>query len=132
MNVLFIIIIIVILFGIAKYFFNIDSFTNSNNKKKVMKYFGGDYCPHSNKDSRTYKLINEYFAKKYPGIKIEYYWIGLDTQEEFKKTNSEYVPTITNGNYQHIKLKIADNIKLDDHTDEELESLLLENIYNQL
>lgn len=132
MNLLIIVIIAVIIFGILKYVYNnkTNYFTNTSNK--TLNYFGGDYCPHSNKDSRTYKLIEEEFANKYPDVKVNYYWSNPNNIEEFKKARADYVPTITNNNYDHIKLALPEGTNPEDYNDDELKDLLLENIYNQL
>jgi|SaaInlStandDraft_7_1057024.scaffolds.fasta_scaffold00718_3 hypothetical protein len=131
MTLLFIIVIVIII-SIVYFCCNTNELFTNKSDNKIIKYFGGDYCPHSNKDSRTYKLITEQFIQKYPNIKIEYYWTGIDSQEEFKKAEAQYVPTITNNNYEHVELKLPDNINFNDYNDDELEDLLLKNIYNQL
>ena len=103
-----------------------------SHNNKVLKYFGGLSCPHSNKSSRVYKLIQD-FEIKYPDTVVEYYWSNnVEDMSEFKKANAVYVPTITNNNYTKVELKIAPGIDTSTQTDSMLKELLFQNIYNQI
>jgi hypothetical protein len=109
-----------------------EQLENVDNNIIELKYFGGHYCPHSNQDSHSYKLIMEHFTKKYPDVKVNVYWSGEDNQKEFLKANAEYVPTITNNKYEHLELKLPEGFEPDDKTDDELVEAVVDNLYNQL
>lgn len=109
-----------------------EQLENSIENNIELKYFGGHYCPHSNKDSHSYKLIMEHFTKKYPDVKVNVYWSGENNQSEFLKANAEYVPTITNKKYQHLELKLPEGFQPDDKTDDELVEAVVDNLYSQL
>ena len=132
MNTQLIIIILIIVIGGFYYYLNFCNKPEQMTTSKVIKYFGGDYCPHSNKESRTYKLIHEDFAEKYPDVIIKDYWSEPENRQYFEESNVEIVPTITNSNNTHIRLELPNNTNPDEYTDEELHILLLENVYNQL
>ena len=103
-------------------------------KIKTLKYFGANYCPHSNKTSRAFLIITS-LKQKYPDINLEIYMseeVNHEGKNEFVKANAEYVPTITNSSYSKINLSLPDNYNLEDKTDEELMNNLLDHIYNQL
>jgi len=88
----------------------------TQNELKILKYFGQDYCPYSNKQSYMYNVLNTKFRKMYPNVKIEFNWAKTQYEmNESAKANVEYVPTITNANYQHINVYISD--KLDNKTE---------------
>jgi hypothetical protein len=89
---------------------------NTQNDLKILKYFGQDYCPYSNKQSYMYNVLNTKFRKMYPNVRIEFNWAKTQYEmNESAKANVEYVPTITNANYQHINVYISD--KLDNKTE---------------
>jgi hypothetical protein len=98
---------------------------------KLLKYFGSGTCPHSMKGSRAYNIIKD-FEDAHADITVQYYWSGGNNMEEFKKANAMYVPTITNGNYNIVELKLPDNTDTSKYNDIELKNLLLTNIYNQI
>lgn len=131
-----IVVSVIVVIGLIYYFVfhkkekynNIEKLENG----KTLKYYGGSYCPHSNENSRTYKLINEEFRNKYPDVNINIYWSSPENREEFENAKAEYVPTITNDKYEHIELKLPENTNVEEFTDEQLKDILLENIYNQL
>jgi len=114
-----------------------DSFKNNNvktiqtNQEKILKYFGSHMCPHSKKGSRAYNIIKE-FEEKYDDIEVQYYWSGDDNSEEFKRAKAQYVPTITNNNYETVKLVLPPNTDTTNMDDDILKELLLENMLNQL
>jgi hypothetical protein len=110
----------------------LENIENNDDNIIELKYFGGHYCPHSNKDSHSYKLIMEHFTKKYPDVKVNVYWSGEDNQAEFLKANAEYVPTITNNKYEHLELKLPEGFETDDKSDDELVDAVVDNLYNQL
>jgi len=104
---------------------------NTPTSDKVLKYFGGSYCPHSRIGSRAYELI-KVFELEYPDVKVEYYWTGEDNNEEFKNADAQYVPTVTNRLYNKIELSVDPNDNTDDKSDIELKHLVMRNIYRQL
>ena len=63
-----------------------------------------------------YNVLNTKFRKMYPNVQIEFNWEKTQYEmNESVKANVEYVPTITNANYQHINVYISD--KLDNQTE---------------
>ena len=95
---------------------NTRNIQKTQNEIKILKYFGQDYCPYSNKQSYMYNVLNTKFRKMYPNVKIEFNWAKTQYEmNESAKANVEYVPTITNANYQHINVYISD--KLDNQTE---------------
>jgi hypothetical protein len=95
---------------------NTRNIQKTQNEIKILKYFGQDYCPYSNKQSYMYNVLNTKFRKMYPNVKIEFNWAKTKYEmNESAKANVEYVPTITNANYQHINVYISD--KLDNQTE---------------
>jgi hypothetical protein len=138
---IFIIILVVIIFiyFVYKYINGTEKLKNIKknenfkieNSKKVIQYFGGDYCPFSNTDSNAYKVVKDF--ENFYGDKVvcKYYWVGQD-DDVMKQLNVMYVPTILNGNNEKIELKLSDDIDKSKLSNEELKVLLLENIYNKL
>uniref|UniRef100_A0A6C0J643 Thioredoxin domain-containing protein n=1 Tax=viral metagenome TaxID=1070528 RepID=A0A6C0J643_9ZZZZ len=107
--------------------------TLDNSNKKIIQYYGGHHCPHSNKDSNMYKLINENLNKKYDDILVQVYWGSDPTHSQlFQKNNVQYVPTILNSKNQVVKIGLDENVDRTGKTPEDLENLLFENIYKQL
>ena len=95
---------------------NIQTTQNTQNDIKIIKYFGQDYCPYSNKKSYMYNVLNTKFRKMYPNVRIEFNWAKTQYEmNESTKAKVEYVPTITNTNYRHINVYISD--KLDNQTE---------------
>jgi hypothetical protein len=95
---------------------NTQNTQNTQNELKVLKYFGQDYCPYSNKQSYMYNVLNTKFRKMFPNVLIEFNWAKTQHEmNESARANVEYVPTITNANYQHINVYISD--KLDNQTE---------------
>jgi hypothetical protein len=138
-NLKYIIPLVLVVVGIIiwYFFFKKDKMTNKiegieNGERRVLKYFGGDYCPHSNSNSRTYRLITEEFSQRFPNVDVQVYWSNPENREEFQKANAEFVPTITSENYEHVKVSLPENTVIEGKTDDELKELLLTNIYNQL
>ena len=111
---------------------NIPEPSVSNLPPKVLKYFGGSHCPHSRKDSIPFHIIND-FGDQYTSVKIEYYWSeDPNAEEEFTKAKADYVPTITNSDYHKITLGLPDSVDRTNTPPEELKTLLMANIYEQL
>ena len=143
-KILIILIVLVLLYIAFKYFFkNKEKFTTSSKSKEiteesteptsstnVVKFYGADYCPYSNKNSPSYKIMKD-FEESYPDVQVYYYWIGKD-DEEMKDLNIEYVPTILNGKNKSIELKLPEGITPEGKTGEDLKIILLEAIHNQL
>lgn len=103
--------------------------------KKVIKYFGAHYCPHSNKNSAVYRMINEDFKEKYPDVEIQVYMsedVTEDQKKEFFKADAKYVPTVTNGKYAKIDLELPKNYNTEDKSMDEMSDVLHSNIYSQL
>jgi hypothetical protein len=101
--------------------------TFSNNK--VLSYFGAEYCPFSNTDSNAYKIIKDFENEYGDRVTIKYYWSETDA-DLMKELNIVYVPTILNSNNNKIELAIDKDVDTKNLSNEELKSLLLENIYN--
>jgi hypothetical protein len=99
---------------------------------KVLKYFGGAFCPHSRKGSRAYNLIKE-FEEIYPNVNVQYFWTGDEmSSEEFTKANAIYVPTITNSCYNKIEMNVPEDTDTTDKSQDELKYMIMENMYNKL
>jgi hypothetical protein len=110
---------------------NIDIDMEEFTEGKVINYYGGHYCPHSNKDSPMYNLMTKKLMEKYPDVNINIYWSDKNI-DKFKNNNIEYVPTILNNNKEKIVVRLPEGINTEEYTDEQLENILMENIYNQL
>ena len=130
------IILVIILFVIKFVFLNNknETFTESaenTDNNKVLNYYGGRFCPHSNENSSMYKLITEKLKEKYSNLPINIYW-SRDNGDKFTENNIEYVPTVTNNNNEKIFIGLPEGTDKDTKTDEQLEEILLKNIYDQL
>jgi hypothetical protein len=101
------------------------------NNKKVINYFGGDYCPFSNNNSNAYKIMTDFETEYGDSVTVNYYWAGKDN-ELMKALNVKYVPTILNGNNEIIELKLPEDVDTAGLSNDELRTMLLENIYNKL
>ncbi len=104
---------------------------NFQNKKKIIQYFGGDYCPFSNVNSNAYKIMKDFENEYGDRVTINYYWTGKDT-EMMQALDIKYVPTILNGDNKPIELKLPEGTDTTDLSNEELKTMLLETIYNNL
>ena len=102
-----------------------------NKSDKVLNYYGGHFCPHSRVGSSMHNLIGSIFQEKYPNVVIKYYWSG-ENDEEFVQANIEYVPTVTNSYNQQVFVGLPEGTITEGKSDDELQELLLSNIYNQL
>ena len=128
--------VLVLIYIAFKYFFKSkEKFTTSTNSKSikstnVVKFFGADYCPYSNEDSASYKVMKD-FEEAYPDVQMFYYWMGKD-DDKMQDFNIEYVPTILNGDNKPIELKLPEGVSREGKTGEELKVILLEAIHNQL
>lgn len=126
-----IVIMAIVIINEKEYFKN-EKTTSKKSNKLVLKYFGSNGCPHSRKGSRAYNIIKT-FEDTYDDVIVEYYWSNDEsTSNEFDKAKVEYVPTITNGNYEHIELAIPEDIDRSNKTEDELKDALLMSIYEQL
>ena len=114
--ILIIIVIIIFIFFVYKYINGSEKLKNTkkddnlkveniDNNKKIIQYFGGDYCPFSNSDSNAYKIIKDFEETYGDKIICKYYWVGND-DDYMKKLNVMYVPTILNGNNEQVELKL--------------------------
>ena len=111
---------------------NIDTMENKKADTKVLKYFGGAYCPHSREGSRACDLVKE-FEATYPDVDVQYYWSGEeDTKAEFMKADARYVPTLTNNNYSKIEMSVPPGTDTSEKSQDELKQLVMKNMYNQL
>ena len=107
-----------------------SSTENEVKEGKVLNYFGGKGCPHSNVNSMMYKIVFDKLKNKYSDVSINLFW-NDEKQEKFKENNVQFVPTLTSGSSKKINVKM-ENINVDDYDDEKLEELFLKNIYDQL
>ena len=104
---------------------------NFGNNKKVIQYFGGDYCPFSNVNSNAYKIIKDFEDEYGDRVTVNYYWTGKDN-EIMKTLDVKYVPTILNDDNEQIELKLPEDVDTTDLSNDELRTMLLETIYNNL
>ncbi len=104
---------------------------NFENKKKVIQYFGGDYCPFSNVNSNAYKIMKDFENEYGDRVTVTYYWAGKDN-EIMQALDVKYVPTILNGDNESIELKLSGDVDTTSLSNGELRTMLLENIYNNL
>jgi hypothetical protein len=104
---------------------------NFENNKKIIQYFGGDYCPFSNVNSNAYKIIKDFETEYGDRVTFNYYWAGTDN-DIMKELDIKYVPTILNGNNESIELKLPEDVNTTNLSNDELKTILLENIYNNL
>jgi hypothetical protein len=100
-------------------------------KGKVINYFGGKNCPHSNVNSMMYKIVFDKLKNKYQDVNINLFW-NDEKQEKFKENNIEFVPTLVSRSNKKINVKLTPDLNADDYNDEELENIFLKNIYDQL
>ena len=133
--VIFIIIILILLlisiFNNSKKCKKEDLYTEAEDRK-VLKYFGGAYCPHSREGSRAYNLVKE-FESTYPDVDVQYYWTGDDSsKDEFMKADARYVPTLTNCSYNKVEMEIKPGADTTDKSQDELKVMVMKNMYNQL
>ena len=145
--ILIVLIILIILYLGYKYFIAKDNLKNTkkdeesnepkaiknnfDNKKKIIQYFGGDYCPFSNVDSNAYKIMKDFENEYGDKVFISYYWTGKDNQK-MQELDVKYVPTILNGDNKNIELKLPEEVDTNGLSNDELKTMLLENIYNNL
>ncbi len=109
-----------------------DKETNKfENEKKVLKYFGGDYCPFSNSASNAYKVIKDFEQEYEDKVTVNYYWVGLD-DEIMKELNVEYVPYIVNGDNKQVEIGLPEGTDTSNLSEQELKELLLKTIYEKL
>jgi len=113
---------------------NITNPNNTNNlNKKIIQYYGGHHCPHSNKESNMYKLITEHLNNRYNDVDVKIYWGSEpEGQKLFEQNKIEYVPTILNSRNEVVNIGLDDSVDKTNKTDDQLETLLFENIYKQL
>ena len=78
-----------------------------------------------------HKLITQVLKNKYNDVKVIIYWSD-ENEKEFTKNNVEFVPTILNNNNENVFIGLPEGTKTENHSDDVLEEMLLENIYNQL
>jgi hypothetical protein len=104
---------------------------NFENKQKVIQYFGGDYCPFSNVNSNAYKIMKDFESEYGDRVKVNYYWAGKDN-EIMKELDVKYVPTILNNDNESIELKLPEGFDTTGLSNNDLRSILLETIYNNL
>jgi hypothetical protein len=97
---------------------------------KVLNYFGGKGCPHSNMNSMMYQMVFNKLKNKYSDVNINLLWSD-EKQDLFKEKNIQFVPTLLTNTDNKINTKLND-INTDNYNDQELENLFLENVYKQL
>jgi hypothetical protein len=108
-----------------------DETNTSQTTKKVLKYFGGDYCPFSNSNSNAYKVVKDFESEYSDKVDVEYYWVGLD-DEIMKELNVEYVPYLLNDDNKQIEIALPEGIDASNMEESELKELLLRTIYEKL
>jgi hypothetical protein len=106
---------------------------NLNSNVKKLYYFGGHHCPHSNQQSDMYKFITERFASAHPNVELQILW-GSDekAQEMYQKHNVEYVPTLVNKDGTKINVQVPDGIDTQGKGDQEIENIVIKNVFSQL
>lgn len=124
------VVVIVIILVIVFVYNKKEPFNGGN--KKTIKYFGANYCPYSNKESMSYKVMKDLEDKYKTDIEIKYYWTDADGAEEGKKNNVEYVPTILNSKDNEIQLALPEGTDTKDMTNEQLKELLLTTVYKTI
>ncbi len=102
------------------------------NETKVIKYFGANFCPYSNKESMSYKVMQDLKDKYNSDIEIKYYWTDGDGAEEGKKYNVEYVPTILNSKDEPIQLALPEGTNTKDMSNNELKEMLLTTVFGKI
>ncbi len=107
-----------------------EPFTEVN--KKVIKYFGANYCPYSNTQSMSYKVMKDLEDKYKTDVEILYYWTDGEGAEEGKKYDVKYVPTILNSKDEELQLALPEGTDTKDMTNEQLKELLLTTVYNKI
>jgi hypothetical protein len=103
--------------------------------QKVLKYFGSDGCPHSNKKSKMYQIVNEGFRNFLKDndydCDIEIYWSGKNSNEQFQAANAEYVPTLTNGTFKHLTFGIDKKLQ-NKYEGKKLDNVVFQDMYDKL
>lgn len=131
-DIIYIIIGCIILFSILLYYLKYH-FSEDFSDKKILKYFGSMFCPHSRKGSMAYNLIKDFELEYKDSAIVEYYWSNdSKAATEFNKANAVYVPTITSSNYKKIDLNLPGFYDKSDKSENELRDAYLTNIYNQI
>ncbi len=120
-----IVIILIVVFVVKKN-------ENFDGVKKTIKYFGANYCPYSNTESMSYKVMKDLEDKYKTDIEITYYWTDADGAEEGKKNNVQYVPTILNSKNEEIQLALPEGTNTKDMSNDQLKELLLTTVYKSL
>lgn len=110
---------------------NTPTIDSNVSTKKTLHYYGGKHCPHSRESSPMHKLITQVLKNKYNDVNVIIYWSD-ENEKEFTKNNVEFVPTILNNNNENVFIGLPEGTKTENHSDDILEEMLLENIYNQL
>ena len=105
--------------------------TTTSQTKKVLQYFGGDYCPFSNSNSNAYKVIKDFEDEYGDRVDVHFYWVGLD-DDKMKELNVEYVPYLLNGDNKQIEIALPEGTDTTNMSEAELKELLLSTIYNKL
>jgi hypothetical protein len=100
--------------------------------KKIIKYFGANYCPYSNTSSMSYKVMKDLEDKYKTNIEIKYYWTDADGAEEGKAMNVKYVPTILNSKDEELQLALPEGTDTKEMTNEQLKELLLTTVFNKI
>ena len=123
---------VLLILVLVVFFFNRKKNEPFDGVKKTIKYFGANYCPYSNKDSMSYKVMKDLEDKYKTDIEIKYYWTDAEGAEEGKKNNVEYVPTILNSKNEEIQLALPEGTDTNDMSNEQLKELLLATVYKNL
>jgi hypothetical protein len=122
----------IIIFSILLYFL-VYHFSENFNDKKIVKYFGSMFCPHSRKGSMAYNLIKDFELEYKDSVTVEYYWSNeKNSIDEFNKASVSYVPTITSNNYKKIDITLPSYYDKTDKKESDIKVAYLTNIYNQI
>ena len=130
----FILVVIVIIITLTKNkhssFTNKEQFVDeTTSTKKTLKYFGGGYCPFSNRTSKAYTVIKEFDElDKYKDVQVDYYWTE-ENQNDMEKYDIMYVPTILGKDDKPIELKLPDNYDTAEKSPAQIKEALMEQIY---
>ena len=99
--------------------------------KKILRFFGGDFCPYSNTGSHAYKVTKEFEDKYGDKVDVLFYWSGKDN-DTMKQYEIKFLPTLLNGTSNKVELKLPEGTETDGKSEDYLRDLLFEHLYNNL
>ena len=81
-----------------------------------------------------FNIVNEGFRQFLKennyDCEIEIYWSGKNSQEQFRAADAQYVPTLTNGQFKHVKFDV--NEESNKYSGKELDNFVFINMYDKL